>query len=211
MIQSPTLILASASPRRSDLLASLNLPFTVLPANIDERSLPGEQPAESAKRVALGKAEAALLLTREGLVLGADTIVVFDGAVLGKPKDRQEALVMLGTLRGREHAVLTAIAIISQEMGRIYSSVVTTRVWLRNYSDAELAAYVDSGDPFDKAGAYAIQNSAFHPVTRLEGCYNNVVGLPLCEVVKGLLVVGYPAAALPADRIEQICPHNVNL
>ncbi|MBI2865491.1 MAG: septum formation inhibitor Maf [Chloroflexi bacterium] len=205
-----TLTLASASPRRRGLLARLGLPFIVLPVDVDERLLPGEPPVEFAQRVALAKAEAAVPMTRGGFVLGADTIVVLNGAILGKPKDRQEALAMLDALRGRDHAVMTAVAIINASTGGTFSSVVTTRVWMRPYTDAEIAAYIDSGDPFDKAGAYAIQSPDFHPVARLEGCYNNVVGLPLCEVVNGLLAAGYPESALPIDGIEEICLHNLS-
>lgn len=192
MTITPTITLASTSPRRRELLARLGVRFEVRPAQIDERPLSGEDPETTAKRVALAKAEAAASIGAKGIVLGADTVVVLDGTVLGKPRDKDEALGMLRALRGRGHEVITGVALLNTENGRAYVAAVTTKVWMRDYSEKEMAAYVASGDPYDKAGGYAIQNTLLRPVRRIEGCYFNVVGLPLCEAIKGLIEVGYP-------------------
>ena len=209
MTKAPPIILASTSPRRRALLGGLRVPFEIRAADIDERPLPAELPIETAKRVALAKAEAIASKGIKGIILGADTIVVLAGTILGKPRDRDEAFRMLRALRGREHDVITGVALLNTDNGQKHISAVITKVWMRNYSDEEMAAYIASGDTYDKAGAYAIQNNMLRPVERIEGCYFNVVGLPLCEVIKGLIEVGYPSSALPINKLDEICPHDI--
>jgi len=182
MIHRP-LTLASASPRRRALLAAMGVPFVVRAADIDETVRPGERPIGYALRVARGKAAAvASLLAAEGgdgLVVGADSIVVLDEAILGKPATPEAARDCLRLLRGRRHVVITAVAVVDVATGSAVGALAATGVWMREYADAEIEAYVASGDPMDKAGAYAIQHPAFQPVARLEGSETNVMGLPV--------------------------------
>jgi len=175
------LLLASASPRRRELLAGLGRPFEVAAADVDERPHPLEAPDVYGLRLALAKARAvAESLDRASVtVLGADTLVVADGRILGKPTDATDALEMLTLLRGRRHEVLTAVAAVDAADGRGLVGLAITGVWLRAFSAAEAADYVAGGDPLDKAGAYAIQHPGFRPVDRLEGSETNVIGLPL--------------------------------
>lgn len=179
------LVLASASPRRRALLSTLGRPFDVQVADVDERPLPGEDPATYGLRLALSKAQtvAAALAAAPATVLGADTLVVLDGRILGKPADPDDARAMLALLRGRRHEVLTAVAAVDPRGGSA-ADLAVTGVWMRTYDDADMDAYVDSGDPLDKAGAYAIQHRGFHPVQRLEGSETNVIGLPLALVAR---------------------------
>ena len=138
-------------------------------------------------------------------VLAADTSVVVDGAVLGKPLDELDATRMLKLLRGREHSVITGITALHIKSGRAVGTYKRTRVVLRRYSDQELDDYVRSGEPMDKAGAYAVQDPVFRPATRLDGCYLNAVGLPLCEVVTSLKALGVPAPIRPDWRAPEQC------
>ena len=201
------LVLASASPRRRELLALVGLPFAVVSADVDETPALGEMGDRLARRLAAAKALAvAGTASMSGaLVIGADTVVVLDGAVLGKPAGSEEARAMLRALRGRDHRVLTALALASG--GRtVWESATDTRVDMRRYSDEQIEAYVGSGSPFDKAGGYAIQDQAFQPVERIVGCYPNVVGLPLCAVLLGLRANGLEVAG-PADSdLVPPCP-----
>lgn len=176
-----TLILASTSPRRRALLGALGRPFTVDAADLDESQRPGERPAAYASRLALAKAHAvAGRVGQSGhLVVGADTIVVLDDTILGKPASPDEARAYLRRLRGRRHVVITAVAVVDAASGSSWEGLAWTGVWLRAFSDEELEAYVATGDPLDKAGAYAIQHGDFRPVARLEGSELNVIGLPL--------------------------------
>jgi MAF protein len=188
-----TLVLASTSPRRRELLAGLGVTFRVEAADVDEAIRAGERPVETARRLALAKARAVAARLGEatdGLVIGADTVVAMGSRVLGKPASPAEATAMLRELRGKTHRVITGVAIVDPATGRSAVGSETTRVRMRHMTDAEIAAYVASGDPFDKAGGYAIQNRAFHPVESIDGCYNNVVGLPLCCLVKVLRAFG---------------------
>jgi septum formation protein len=194
-----SLILASASPRRRDILARLNLPFVVSPANIPEHTAAGESPILTAQRLALTKAEAARTVgqdfSRPGLrtvTIGADTIVISDGRLVGKPRDRDDARAILMLLRGRSHQVFTALALIDVQTGTAVLRGKTTDVTIRPLSDAEISAYVATDDPLDKAGAYAIQNEAFHPVAAIHGCFSNVVGLPLCALASALRELRIP-------------------
>ncbi len=199
----PSLLLASNSPRRRRLLALTGFEFSVRPVDIDERPLPGEPPPDYVLRLAESKARAAGKYVLEGqLVLAADTTVADGNQILGKPADAQEARDMLRNLRGREHRVYTAIGVSDPYTDRLLTDICTTRVWMRDYTDEEIEAYIASGDPFDKAGAYAIQNQDFHPVERIEGCYPCVVGLPVCCVVHLLSAFGLS----PKENITAACP-----
>jgi septum formation protein len=179
-----TLILASESPRRRELLRQCGIDCEVSPVSIDEEPHAGEEPEQTALRLARGKAGAALRLSsgREGWILAADTVVADGPAVLGKPRDRSQAEEFLLRLRGREHRVITAVCLIRCPGGAEETDIAVTAVRMRNYSAAEIRAYVAGGDAMDKAGAYAIQHPSFRPVESIRGCYTNVVGLPLCRV-----------------------------
>jgi len=176
------LYLASSSPRRRELLTQIGLPFHIVPASIDETPQAGESAVAYVERLAREKAQAGLhfLAQRADVcVLGADTAVVLDGQILGKPADRAEALAMLQALSGREHEVLTAVSVANRD--RCEATVVSSRVTFRNLSMEEAERYWDTGEPHDKAGGYAIQGLAAVFVRRVEGSYSAVVGLPLCE------------------------------
>lgn len=181
------LILASNSPRRRELLGITGFMFSTLRVHIDETPLPNEPPREYTLRLSRQKAEAALdLVPGQPIILAADTTVVDRGEILGKPAHAGEAESMLKQLRGKTHQVYTGIAVLDVHSGRLEQEVAVTDVPMREYTDAEIAAYIASGDPFDKAGGYAIQNAQFHPVALRTGCYANVIGLPLCHVLKTL-------------------------
>jgi septum formation protein len=178
------LILASASPRRSQLLTQVGLTFDVLPSTFAEfngRDLP---PKQVALENARGKARQVAKNLREGLVLAADTIVVNGETVLGKPRDRADAKRMLQLLSGGWHKVITAVVLVRAEDGREIADAVTTKVHMRPICQDELADYLDSEEPYDKAGAYGIQGLAAKFVDRIEGCYFNVVGLPLSRTTE---------------------------
>jgi septum formation protein len=181
------LVLASASPRRQALVALLGLAWRVAPADIDEEALLVADPTLSAISVAVAKARAVLVDDQE-LVLAADTLVVVDGDILGKPSDDRVARAMLARLRGRAHQVLSGVVLRRDELEWV--GVVSTRVVMRAYGQAEINSYIARGEPFDKAGGYAVQDQTFRPVERLDGCYLNVVGLPLCAVAAGLNALG---------------------
>jgi len=177
------IVLASKSPRRSEILRQAGIPFVARPANVDETARHGESPEDYVKRVARDKAMAAVAAPEE-IVLGADTVVVIDREILGKPADTADAVRMLGLLAGREHEVLTGICLRRGIV--IVIDCVRTRVWFVPLSREEIAACVASGEPMDKAGAYAIQGLASKFIERIEGSYTNVVGLPI-EVVQQVL------------------------
>ncbi len=203
----PVVLLASNSPRRRQLLALAGLDFEVRAAEIDESRLPAEPPGDYVLRLARGKAQAAGQFARPGqLVLAADTTVADGDVILGKPAGPEEAFQMLAALRGRDHMVYTAVAVLDPASGRLMADLCGTRVWMRPYSDREIAAYIASGDPFDKAGAYAIQNAAFHPVERIEGCYPCVVGLPLCRAIGLLRAFG----VTPPHDLTSDCRNGLN-
>ena len=191
------LVLASASPRRRELFALLGLPFRVAVAQVAEVVERGEPPVEVVVRLARAKAEVVAAAHPDALVAGCDTVVALRGEVLGKPADGEAARAMLLRLRGRDHAVYTGVAVVGG--GRRAVQVARTTVRMREYTDEEIDAYVASGDPLDKAGAYAIQHPGFHPVATWEGCYANVVGLPLCHLVRLLREWDvHPAVDVPA-------------
>ncbi|MCC6190584.1 MAG: septum formation protein Maf [Anaerolineales bacterium] len=184
-------ILASASPRRHELLALGGIDFRVSPVSVPEIAQPGEAPAEFARRLSQVKARAAPAAPG-AVVIGADTIVVLAGEIIGKPAGPDHAALLLRQLRGRPHLVFTAITVLDTASGAELSDLVEARVPMRAYSDAEIAAYVATGDPLDKAGAYAIQYPGFQPVdlARFEDCFANVMGLPVCRVLRLLAQVG---------------------
>ena len=174
------LVLASASPRRQELLRNAGLSFTVDPADIDETPLPGESPQACAERLAREKALAVHKRYPEDFVLGADTIVVIDDIILGKPGDAEDAARMLRMLSRRQHSVITGVCLLGPACETTSSE--TTLVWMSKISDDEIRAYVATGEPMDKAGAYAIQGIASRWISRIEGDYSNVVGLPTALV-----------------------------
>ncbi|MEK6744793.1 MAG: Maf family protein [Nitrospirota bacterium] len=175
----PKIILASNSPRRKELMTQIGLTFTVAPADADESILPGESPEAYAVRVALDKARIAAERAGEGIVIAADTIVVVGDSILGKPADARDAEGMLALLSGKEHRVVTALAVMDAATARMVTRTSVTKVWFRDLTEREITAYVATGEPLDKAGAYGIQERGALLVDRIEGCYSNVVGLPL--------------------------------
>jgi septum formation protein len=193
------LILASASPRRRELLTQAGLKFTVAAANLNEDLLPDEAAAAYVQRLAEEKAQAVWNAHQSSdtqdnplMVLGADTCVVCDGHILGKPADTTDARRMLELLSGRTHAVLTGLAVISGR--KIVRDVEITQVTFNQLNDGEIARYIAAGEPLDKAGAYAIQGYAARWIPRIEGCYFNVMGLPIARTVALLAEVQTAAA-----------------
>jgi septum formation protein len=189
----PPLYLASGSPRRRELLTQIGVPYTALSAEIDETPFADEQPLAYVERLARGKAQAGLAslsAASQACVLGADTAVVLDGRILGKPLDEADARAMLTALSGREHQVLTAVAVANRQGSE--ARVVSSRVRFRPIRAEEIQAYWASGEPRDKAGSYAIQGLAAIFVEALQGSYSAVVGLPLCETAELLSRFGIP-------------------
>ena len=184
------LILASASPRRRELLAQLAIPFTVIPANIDESAWPNEVPRAYTMRVAHAKAQHVAQQFPTAVVLGADSVVVLDQQILGKPKDIEEARHMLTRLSGREHTVLTGVAVLHAAQQFVGLDAVSTLVRFRPLSASVIEHYLTTGEPMDKAGAYAIQGAAAAFVASWDGCYTNVVGLPLRRTAALLQAAG---------------------
>jgi septum formation protein len=174
------LILASRSPRRSELLTAAGIEFEVLAADIDETPRANESPSNYVERLAIEKARAVFALRPDARVLGADTTVTIDGQILGKPVDEADARRMLRLLNGRAHEVHTGVSLISA--AGIQSAVDTTRVWFAKMTDEDISWYVATGEPIDRAGAYAIQGFASRFIPRIEGSYSNVVGLPVALV-----------------------------
>ena len=177
------LILASESPRRQEIMADMGLDFQVVPSKGEEPPPTSKDPAEVARERALHKARATASILTEGTVIGADTVVALGDDILGKPASEEEARSFLSKLSGREHTVITGLALVDAATGQEVIGHRRSRVHMRRYSDEEIDAYVASGDPMDKAGAYAIQNAQFDPVDRVRGCYLNVVGLPPCTLL----------------------------
>jgi septum formation protein len=184
-------VLASASPRRRELLRAAGYAFDVDPVTADERPLPNETAAAHVERLARVKATLGARRHPEAIVLGADTVVVIDDEILGKPTGPAQAREMLSRLSGRTHDVVTGVAVAAG--GRIVARVERTSVWVKLLSEAELVWYVDSGEPLDKAGGYAIQGLAARFVPRIEGSYSNVVGLPISVVAD--MLAGLPVGA----------------
>ncbi len=180
------IILASASPRRWELLKQIGLSFTVQVSNVEENKFKGDNPQKWVEQLAKDKASSVASSLKQGLVIGADTVVFKDGKILGKPKSECEAYDMLSFLSGAEHQVLTGIAIIDAMSGESYIDSEITRVKFRQLTEQEINAYIATGEPFDKAGAYGIQGLGALLVESITGCYFNVVGLPLQKLAQGL-------------------------
>jgi septum formation protein len=207
------LILASSSPRRRQLLPLLGLPFVIKAASVDEQALADEPPTEFVLRVSRAKALAVNDVRPDELVIAADTTVALDGEILGKPVDAMDASRMLHCLRGRPHVVYSGVSVWHPASRRMVCELAESLVWMRDYTQEEMAAYIRSGDPLDKAGAYAIQHPAFDPVSRVEGCSLNVVGLPLCHLGRALAAFGVimPANVPRACRAFTQCDCTVSV
>jgi MAF protein len=207
--------LASQSPRRQKLLRCLVENFFVLHSEIEELQLANESSQDFVQRLAQEKARSAGNSLKKdnfpgALVIAADTVVVDQGKILGKPKNHTQARRILSQLKGKTHQVVSGIAVYLPAQEEMLSHVVETEVKMREYTDEEIEDYILSGDPFDKAGAYAIQNKDFQPVPVFDDCYANVMGLPLCHLSMMMKKVGYQAVNLVAERcqetIEYQCP-----
>lgn len=180
-----TLVLASASPRRRELIALLGVPYRVTPVDVDETPPDGHAPREVVMFLARQKALEVAKDEQDAVVLGADTVVVCEGEILGKPRDADDALQMLRRLNGREHQVFTGVALLDVKQGTVVREqcdAVCTRVWFREVDDEHLRRYIATGEPMDKAGAYGAQGYGSTLIERIEGCYFNVVGLPVSRV-----------------------------
>jgi len=191
------LILASSSPRRAEILANAGLPFSVLSSAVDESPYPGETPAALVQRLANAKAD--LVTARAvgpAIILAADTVVVLDDKILGKPSSIEDARHMLQQLGGRTHSVLTGVALVRLPDGERRQFIESTLVHFRPITEEELSSYLATEEPYDKAGAYAIQGLAGRYIPRIEGCYFNVVGLPLSRVLTELKTLGWPEPTL---------------
>ena len=180
--------LASNSPRRKEMLAWVDWDLETSAANIDESRHLEESAGEYVLRLAAEKADYPILgAASDDVVIAADTIVVLDKEILGKPADEREAFEMLSRLRAREHWVMTAISVRSGGTEHVHHDICRTRVQMREYADEEIKQYIASGDPMDKAGAYAIQSTIFHPAVDFNGCFASVMGMPLCHLERTLL------------------------
>jgi septum formation protein len=192
------IVLASSSPRRRELLARLGVDFTMAPSTVVERDpFPGEDPAAYALFLAEQKADDVAYRFPDAVVLGADTVVAVDGMILNKPADEADALRMLRLLRGRSHVVVTGVAVRGPTAR---SAAITARVWMRDSCDEDLRGYIATGEPMDKAGAYAVQGLGGRLVERVEGCYETVVGLPLCTAAALLSAAGASVPTEPTCR-----------
>ncbi|MEP7287128.1 MAG: Maf family protein [Chloroflexota bacterium] len=201
-----SLILASSSPRRFDLLTRTGLPFEVARPDIDETPYPNEPSDDYVQRLSLAKAWAiahSLPQGSDALILSADTTVADGDQILGKPQDAAEAVAMLRQLRNRYHVVHTSVILLDAANGQSATRLTTAKVFLRDFTDSEIEAYVASGDPMDKAGSYAIHNKVFRPVARLDGCFTSVMGLPMCAVATLLadcgVILPTPIACSPTN------------
>jgi septum formation protein len=207
------LILASSSPRRFELLTATSLSFEVARPDIDESPHRGEAPAEYVIRLSREKALAVATAIQgadgnDAIIVSADTTVADEGGILGKPADAEDAAAMLRRLRGHAHMVYTGLSVLNSASDgpRPTSALTSSQVTLRDFTEAQIAEYVASGDPLGKAGSYAIQNTEFRPVERLEGCYTNVVGLPLCTLCSLLRQHGIELpTAVPCSPTELPC------
>ena len=187
------LVLASASPRRRELMDGLGLGFEVAPADVPEDALPGEGPQDMVERLSRDKAVKVAARMGEGFVVGADSTVVHLGEALGKPRDDDEARAMLRRLRGTVHHVCTGLTVVDAATGRLMTVSMTSQITLRDFSDGEIEASIAAGTPRDKAGAYAVQDTALRPAAGWDGCYYNIVGLPICRLLELLGELGWRA------------------
>ena len=189
-VKNSRLILASKSPRRRYLLEQARLEFSVIPSNFEENSIPPSSPESYVKRLAEAKAKDISQRYPDSWVIGADTIVLIDNTMLGKPASRPEARKMLRSLSGKTHQVLTGYCICCEATGRFFSEAIKTDVCFKELTGSQIDWYISSGEPFDKAGAYAIQGIGTFLVKCIHGSYTNVVGLPVCEVLEFLINEG---------------------
>jgi septum formation protein len=206
-MQNHSITLASTSPRRRELITLFDAAFQFTSADVDESPRADEAPGDLVRRLSRAKAEIGARDFRDAIVVGADTIVWLDCTIIGKPQDAADATRMLKQLRARPHVVYSGVTVKQAE--RALTQVATTTVTMRDYADAEIAAYVATGDPLDKAAAYAIQHDHFHPVARIDGCHANVMGLPLCHLYRALKTFGValdePDRACQA-HLQIVCP-----
>jgi septum formation protein len=186
----PPIILASSSPRRSEILEMLGIEYIIFKPELDESDPPGD-PASMVRYLSGKKAEAALPSVSAELILSADTVVVLDDQVMGKPSSDKEAHDMLGKLSGKWHKVFTGVTILEPGSGRVLTGEEVTAVKFKDLDEKEIVDYIDTGEPFDKAGAYGIQGRGSVLVERIDGCYYNVVGLPVSKVIALLKELGY--------------------
>lgn len=202
------LILASQSPRRRELMTIAGYTFETTTADIDETPLANETPGDYTLRVSRMKAEAVCAQAPpNALIISSDTTVAFGNELLGKPADGEEARQTLKRLRNEHHQVYTSITILDVMTGEIVQDLASTDLVMRNYSDTEIEIYIASGDPFDKAGSYAIQNTEFNPVGIIEGCYANVMGLPLCHLTRTMRRFGI----VPSKDVPTACQAENNI
>ena len=184
------IVLASESTRRVDILRTLGISFSIIPPDIDERKKRDEPIRDYVLRIATEKAKKVGALFPDKWVIGADTIVVHKGKVLGKPKSEEEAMEMLTALRGKWHKVLTGYCIFNMSKQTSYKDAVETKVFIKDLTDEEIRRYIKTSEPFDKAGSYAVQGKGGFMVKEIKGSYSNVVGLPICEITDILLSLG---------------------
>lgn len=204
-------ILASQSPRRQMLLRNLLDRFIVVESDVEESDLPGEEPSQYVLRLATEKAQSVEKKLKESsiedvIIIAADTIVLDDDKLLGKPEDARDARKILDRLNGKTHQVLSGITVYKPSVQILNTQVVCSDVPMRDYDDQEIREYINSGDPFDKAGAYAIQNDSFNPAPEFADCYANVMGLPLCHLALLLAETGMDLDRSVADR----CQNSIN-
>lgn len=184
------IVLASESTRRIDILRSLGISFSIIPPNIDERRKRYELPKDYVLRVAYEKAHKVGSLFPDKWIIGADTAVVHKGRVLGKPGTDEQAIAMLKRLRGHWHKVYTGYCVLNISKQTVYQDVAETKVFIKDLTDEEIAKYIKTTEPFDKAGSYAVQGKGGYMVKEIKGSYSNVVGLPICEITEVLLSLG---------------------
>ncbi|MFC1857561.1 Maf family protein [Thermodesulfobacteriota bacterium] len=201
--EQPLLILASKSPRRKYLLEQAGLTFSVIPSRFDEKSVPMSAPDIYVKVLAEAKCSDVSESYPQSWVIGADTIVLIDGIILGKPNSRQEARTMLRRLSGQTHQVFTGYSIGCRAKAKLFSETIQTDVLFKSLTDEEIEWYIHTDEPFDKAGAYAIQGLGTFLVKRINGSYTNVVGLPVCEVIEFLIKEGVVGLDIRTNKYQQ--------
>ena len=201
-----SLFLASASPRRAEILTAMGLVFATAASMVDETITAGLSPEEQALTHARSKAAAVATTYQSGTIIAADTMVVLESEILGKPVTPEQAAEMLQRLRGKNHRVITAVAVTDAATGETLAGIRTSQVTMRPYTDEEIEVYVNSGSPLDKAGAYGIQDGEFNAVTRVKGCYLNIVGLPVCLMMDLLLKLGVHPQVSPNWHPPGNCP-----
>ena len=198
-------VLASASPRRRELLGEMGLKFQIVPSGVPEVPMPGEPPEDVVRRLSADKALAVASTVGQGFVIGADSMVVLEGEVIGKPTDAAEARLMLLRLRGTRHQVATGVTVVDAASGRYLSDSMTSNITLRDMSEQEIDASIATGTPLDKAGAYAVQDTELQPAQSWDGCYSNIVGLPLCRLGEMLAELGYPLPPDWPEKAARVC------